>query len=77
MVTLTSQELDNALAAIKTHGYGDFFSEPPELRVIEEHWPEVRGELARLDLDTYEGYDVMFALAPKSRVNVRRVALLQ
>ena len=76
MLNLTPRELDNALAAIKRHGYGDFFPEPPEFALIQKDWSEVRDELAKIDLDIYEGYDVMFAFAPKSRVNVRRVALL-
>src|SRR6185437_15917041 len=33
-------------------------------------------QLASIDLDLYEGHNVAFAFAPKSRLNVRRVALL-
>jgi hypothetical protein len=76
MFTLSEAELDLALVAVEKHGYGDFFPEPPELALVRENWPAIRKELAGTDLDTYEGYDVLFAFAPKSRLNVRRVALL-
>jgi hypothetical protein len=76
MLNLSETELDNAVGAIQNHGYGDFFPQPPEWALLVSKWPEVRAELARVDLDQYTGYDVLFAFAPKSRVNVRRVALL-
>jgi hypothetical protein len=76
MLKLGETELDNAMGAIQHHGYGDFFPHPPEWDVLVSNWPEVRTELAQVDLDLYSGYDVIFAFAPKSRVNVRRVALL-
>src|SRR5262249_35869597 len=40
------------------------------------NWEDVRDELVKFDLDLYEGHDVIFSFAPKSRLNVRRVALL-
>jgi hypothetical protein len=76
MLNISEHELDHALSAIQKHGYGDFFPEPPELSVLVSNWADVRVELARIDLDLYGGYDVAFAFAPKSRLNVRRVALL-
>jgi hypothetical protein len=76
MLNVSELELDHALAAIRGHGYGDFFPEPPELRLLTTNWAQIRPELARIDLDLYEGYDVTFSFAPKSRLNVRRVALL-
>lgn len=76
MLKLTDSELDNALAAINAHGYSDFFPEPPEFRLLTASWPEIRRELSNQDLDLYQGYDVLGTFAPKSRVNVRRVALL-
>ena len=76
MLKLSETELDHAMGAIQHHGYGDFFPNPPEWDVLVSNWPEVRTELAQIDLDLYSGYDVIFAFAPKSRVNVRRVALL-
>jgi hypothetical protein len=62
--------------AIQLHGYGDFFPDPPELSLVIGKWSDIRAELAQVDLDLYEGYDAIFAFAPKSRLNVRRVALL-
>jgi hypothetical protein len=76
MLNLNELELDRALAAIRGHGYGDFFPEPPELALLVTNWAQLRAELARIDLDLYEGHDVAFSFAPKSRLNVRRVALL-
>ncbi len=76
MFKVSEAELDLALAALEKHGYGDFFPEPPELALVRVNWPVVRAELTRIDLDTYEGYDVLTAFAPKSRLNIRRVALL-
>jgi hypothetical protein len=76
VLNLSEVELDHALAAIRGHGYGDFFPEPPELALLATDWEQTRAELARVDLDLYEGHDVTFSFAPKSRLNVRRVALL-
>lgn len=76
MLFLSELELDHALAAIQRHGYGDFFPEPPELSLLTRNWGDIRAALAQVDLDLYEGYDVTFSFAPKSRLNVRRVALL-
>jgi hypothetical protein len=76
MLRLSPDELDRALLAIQAHGYGDFFPNPPELSLLVGKWDEIRNELSQMDLDLYEGYDVVFAFAPKSRLNVRRVALL-
>lgn len=76
MFRLSSSSLDNAVVAVRNHGYGDFFPEPPELELVKDDWDGVRQFLESQDLDIYPGYDVMFAFAPKSRLNVRRVALL-
>src|SRR5713101_2158893 len=76
MLHLTPDELDRSITAILLHGYGDFFPDPPELSLLVNKWEDIRKELVQVDLDLYEGYDVKFAFAPKSRVNVRRVALL-
>jgi len=75
MLRLTESELDNALHAVGRHGYGDFFPEPPELALVKSNWDAIRGTLGQIDLDIYDGYPVLAAFAPKSRVNVRRVAL--
>jgi hypothetical protein len=76
MLHLDKDLLDQSLHAVRVHGYGDFFPEPPELSLITGKWDEVRDELSKIDLDIYESHDVIFAFAPKSRLNVRRVALL-
>ena len=76
MLNLSELQRDHALAAIRSHGYGDFFRDPPELPLLVANWAQVRTELTRIDLDLYQGYDVTFSFAPKSRLNVRRVALL-
>jgi hypothetical protein len=76
VLRLSPDELDKSLLAIQRHGYGDFFPDPPELSLLVDKWDEIRAELAQVDLDLYEGHDVIFAFAPKSRLNVRRVALL-
>jgi hypothetical protein len=76
MLRLLPDQLDHALNAVLLHGYGDFFPEPPELSLLVDNWKDFRDELANVDLDLYEGHDVIFSFAPKSRLNVRRVALL-
>lgn len=76
MLRLPGTALDLALAAINYHGYGDFFPEPPELGIVRSHWSDFRSYLADIDLDTYAGYDRIVAFAPKSRLNIKRVALL-
>jgi hypothetical protein len=76
MLHLTADQLDNSLNAVLAHGYGDFFPDPPELSVLVSEWNEIRDELTKVDLDLYDGHDVMFSFAPKSRLNIRRVALL-
>ena len=40
------------------------------------NWDDLRPFLATLDFDTYTGYDRIDTFAPKSRLNIRRVALL-
>lgn len=76
MLHLTIDQLDQSLTAVLVHGYGDFFPDPPEMSLLVNEWESIKTELAGIDLDQYEGHDVIFAFAPKSRFNVRRVALL-
>jgi hypothetical protein len=76
MLKLDAAALDSALDAVKRHGYGDFFPEPPEFGLVQANWSEIRAFLADIDLDTYEGYDRITTFAPKSRLNIRRVMLL-
>jgi hypothetical protein len=77
MLKLTEAELDDGLAAIKFHGYSDFFPQPPEFKIISDEWPRFRTYLASVDLDQYKAYHPPLELsAPKSRINVRRVSLL-
>ncbi len=75
-MNLSENSLDNALSALEHHGYGDFLPEPPEFQLLKDNWEALRPELAAIDLDTYGGHEGIGAFAPKSRLNVRRVALL-
>src|ERR1019366_10516360 len=70
MLHLTTDQLDSALNAVLAHGYGDFFPDPPELSLLVNKWEGIRDELSKVDLDQYDGHDVIFAFAPKSRFNV-------
>jgi hypothetical protein len=76
MLQLDEELLELALNAVVHHGYGDFFPEPTELAIAIANWDQLRPFLAALDLDTYAGYDRIDTFAPKSRLNIRRVALL-
>jgi reverse transcriptase-like protein len=76
MLKLDEGLLELALNAVVNQGYGDFFPEPTELGIAMANWDELRPFLASLDLDTYTGYDRIDTFAPKSRLNIRRVALL-
>ena len=75
-MNLSEDSLDNALSALEHHGYGDFLPEPPEFQLLKDNWGAIKPELAAIDLDTYGGHESIGAFAPKSRLNVRRVALL-
>jgi len=68
--------LKRALKAASHHGYGTFFPVPPELAIVKSNFQDIVREMAKIDLHTYEGYEVMTSFAPKSRLNVRRVGLL-
>lgn len=76
MVNLKSQVLERGMAAAVFHGYGTFFPVPPEFTLTRRNWKSVKPLLASLDLDTYDGHSPIRSFAPKSRLNVRRVALL-
>ncbi len=76
MIRFSEDSIQGALAAVEHHGFGDFFPEPSEWKIVKENWDAIRPVLADIDLDTYAGYDRIAAFAPKSRLNVRRVALL-
>src|SRR5215211_8216886 len=76
MFTLTVDELDNALAAIKHHGYSAMLPEPPEWAVIEANWAPLRDIIKNIDLDTYEPFKPLPVFAPKNRANVRITHLL-
>jgi hypothetical protein len=73
---LNSTLLNLASEAVLHHGYGTFFPVPPELAIVVKHWHKIESELANVDLDTYSGHDPIYSFAPKSRLNVRRVALI-
>lgn len=76
MLRLPIKVLTYALKASLHHREGILFPASPEINIVEENWQLVGPELAKIDLDTYLGYDVMTSFAPKLRLNVRRVSLL-
>lgn len=76
MFTLTSFELDNALAAISHHGYSTMLPDPPEWDVVTTNWPAIRDILEKIDLDTYEPFKPLRVFAPKSRANIRVMHML-
>lgn len=76
MLKLDEDLLNRSLAAICHHGYGDFFPEPPEFKLIQNNWDQIRSFLTTIDLDIYTGYDRITTFAPKSRLNIRKVLLL-
>src|SRR4051812_4212576 len=73
---LTSDELDNAFAAISHHGYSAMLPEPPEWPIVAANWPAVRAILEKIDLDTYDPFAPMRVFAPKTRANVRVIHML-
>jgi hypothetical protein len=46
------------------------------MEIVKNAWATMRTELADIDLDIYQAYSQVRSFAPKSRINVRRVALL-
>jgi hypothetical protein len=77
MFKLTSKELDDAFKAIAHHGYSTLIPPPPEWSVVSANWKKFRSELCDIDLDIYTPLPVMRLYAPKSRINLRPVSLLQ
>lgn len=76
MFRLTEHELQNSFEAICHHGYSAMLPQPYEWQFLVKKWPEVKANLAQLDLDTYEPYKPLRVFAPKSRSNIRVVHLL-
>jgi Reverse transcriptase (RNA-dependent DNA polymerase) len=76
LISLSEKELDLGLEILKHHGYGDFFPRPPEFDILSKDWASFRKHLGTLDLGKYEAYQPIEISAPKSRINLRRVALL-
>ncbi|MGB7518657.1 MAG: RNA-directed DNA polymerase [Spirulinaceae cyanobacterium] len=73
---LSEQELDNALSAINHHGYSAMLPEPVEWAEVQNNWQDIKDDLKKIDLDTYEPYKPMKIFAPKNRANIRVVHLL-
>lgn len=73
---LTDAELERAKAAIEHHGYGVFFPPPPEWEVVRANWVAIRDAITKDDLDQYKPREPLRTYAPKSRINLRPVALL-
>src|SRR5690606_35778160 len=77
MFSLTTQELDNAFAAIQRHRYSELLPAPPEWGEVVAKWAAVRDAIAKIDLDTYIPYKPLTVVSPKHRANVRVLHLLQ
>jgi hypothetical protein len=73
---LTGQQLDRALAALKFHGYTDFFPPPPELDIIEKHWVEYKDLVCGINLSKYTPTRGAELAAPKSAKYLRWAMLL-
>lgn len=76
MLQLTPNELDIARRAIEAHGYSTLLPEPPEWTDACKHWDELRAYLAKVDLDGYRPRPPLRIYAPKSKHNLRALALL-
>lgn len=73
---LTEQELQNAFEAIDHHGYSGLVPAPPEWKIIQDRWNELKPLLGGIDLDEYVPNAPMVMFAPKTRATVRPVSLL-
>ncbi len=76
MFNLTTQELDNAFAAITHHGFSTMLPDPPEWAVVTANWSSIRDAIERIDLDVYEPFKPLKVFAPKNRANVRLLHML-
>ena len=76
MFNLTEDELQSAFEAINHHGYSAMLPPAYEWKTVQQKWPEIRENLAKLDLDVYKPYKPLRVFAPKSRANIRVVHLL-
>ena len=76
MFNLTTQELDNAFAAITHHGFSTMLPNPPEWAVVTANWSSIRDAIERIDLDVYEPFKPLKVFAPKNRANVRLLHML-
>lgn len=76
MFNLTENELQNAFEAIIHHGYSTMLPDPYEWQFVVQRWPDVKANLAQIDLDTYDPYQPLRVFAPKSRSNIRIIHLL-
>lgn len=76
MFSLTTTELDNALAAIQHHGYSAMLPAPPEWDTVVTNWPAIRDSIRQIDLDTYVPYKPLTVFSPKNRANVRVLHML-
>lgn len=76
MFKLSEASLRRGYDAILYHGYSDFFPSPPEFDAVKKGWGELRPKLAAIDLEEYKPFKPLFTFAPKSKINLRPVALL-
>ncbi|MHB9133639.1 MAG: RNA-directed DNA polymerase [Armatimonadota bacterium] len=75
-VKLTANELDQSLSYIEAVGSSDFFPQPFEIAAIRHSWGKVRPILERIELLSYNPSDCYQMMAPKQRLLVRPVHLL-
>ena len=75
-VTLTTGELDHALAFLQAVGSNDCFPEPFELAAVAHSWRHVRPVLAAFDLARYRPRAAYTMVAQKQRYEARLVHAL-
>jgi hypothetical protein len=75
-VKLTANELDKALAILKTHGCSDFFPPAFEIEAVEHSWNKVRPVLESVDLLCYTPHAALKMVAPRQRYTTRAIKLL-
>lgn len=76
MYSLTHAEVDEARAALVTHGITGFFPPLPEWALVQANWEETRAVIVVLDLDTYTPLDPISTYALKKPEQVRPITLL-
>jgi len=71
MDNLKSESIDWALTHIRRYGDTDLFPTPFEYEAITHSWPNLRSEIEKIDLGTYEGRPFQRFLIPKQYIGYR------